>query len=117
MENVIERIARHADIDTRRAMGLKPRKLVVPELNLKTNFVPHGVAKKIWHLGGAAISMTVHPRGSISWVFGGPRWATITEYFFQTDGTCRVWTLCRSEVYRHPDFNEDGTFKRSRPEL
>jgi len=27
MENIIERIARHADIDTRRAMGFPPRKL------------------------------------------------------------------------------------------
>jgi hypothetical protein len=27
MENIIERIAHHADIDTRRAMGFPPRKL------------------------------------------------------------------------------------------
>ena len=115
MNSIIEHIARHADIDTRRAMGLKPRKLVAPELNLKTNFVPHGVAKKI-HLGDA-VSLTLHPSGSTSWNFRGPRLATVTEYFFQTDGTCRVWTLCMSEVSRHPDFNEDGSFKRSRSEL
>jgi hypothetical protein len=32
MQNVIERIAHYADIDTRRAMGFKPRKL--PPSNL-----------------------------------------------------------------------------------
>lgn len=35
MDNIIERIADHADIDTRRAMGFGPRKLVVPNLNIK----------------------------------------------------------------------------------
>ena len=29
MDNIIERIARHADIDTRRAMGFPPRRLSV----------------------------------------------------------------------------------------
>jgi len=110
MENVIERIVRYADIDTRRAMGLKPQKLVIPDLNLRTNFVPHGVAKKI-HLGDA-VSLTLHRSGSTSWNFRGPRWATVTEYSFQKDGTIRVWTLCKSEVSRHPDFNDDGTLKK-----
>ena len=32
MDNIIERIADFADIDTRRAMGFPPRKLVVPNL-------------------------------------------------------------------------------------
>jgi len=35
MDHIIERVARHADIDTRRAMGFPPRRLVVPVLNLK----------------------------------------------------------------------------------
>jgi hypothetical protein len=115
MENIIERIVRYTDIDTRRAMGLKPQKLVAPELNLKTNFVLHGLSRKI-RLGDK-ISLTMHRNGGTSWVFGGPRLATVTEYFFHSDGTCRVWTLCMSEVSRHPDFNEDGSFKRSRSEL
>ena len=109
MDNVIERIAHFADIDTRRAMGLKPRKLPPSDLNLKLDFVPHGIARKI-HLG-VALSLTVHPRGGISWVFGGPRLTTVTEYFFERDGRLRVWTLCRCEISRHPDFNEDGTLK------
>ena len=36
MDNVIERIAHFADIDTRRAMGFGPRKL--PPVNLPINF-------------------------------------------------------------------------------
>jgi hypothetical protein len=112
MQNIIERITRYADIDTRRAMGLPPGKLPPNNLNLKLNFVPHGIARKI-HLGDA-VSLTLHPSGSTSWNFRGPRWSTVTEYFFQRDGTCRVWTLCRCEVSLHPDFNEDGTLKISR---
>jgi hypothetical protein len=111
--DLIEHIAHFADIDSRRALGFLPRRLVLPELDLKLDFVPHGCARKI-RLGGA-ISLTVHPSGSTSWVFGGPRLATITEYSLQTDGRLRVWTLCRCETSLHPDFNEDGSFKRFGP--
>ena len=111
--DLIELIAHFADIDSRRALGFTPRRLVLPDLNLKLDFLPHGIGRKI-HLGDA-VSLTLHPRGSTSWVFGGPRLTTVTEYFFNSDRAFRVWTLCRCEVSRHPDFNEDGSFKRSRP--
>jgi hypothetical protein len=111
MDNLVERIAHHADMDTRRAMGFPPRKLPPSDLNIKLNFVPHGWGRKI-HLGdGVILSLTVHPRGGISWVFGGPRLTTVTEYFFTREGRLRVWTLCRYEDSLHPDFNEDGTLK------
>ena len=32
--DILERIAHFADIDTRRAMGFGPRKIVVPDLNI-----------------------------------------------------------------------------------
>ena len=35
MKNVIEKIGIYADIDTRRALGLPPKKLVIPKLNLE----------------------------------------------------------------------------------
>ena len=35
MQNVIERIARFADIDTRRAMCVKPGKVVIPDITLR----------------------------------------------------------------------------------
>lgn len=44
MDNVIERIARHADIDTTRAMGLLPGKL--PPSNLKLI-----LGKTWWYVG------------------------------------------------------------------
>ena len=45
MENILFRVANHADIDTRRAMGFKPRKMVLPNLHIKFNFLtkrPYG---------------------------------------------------------------------------
>ena len=113
MDNVIEKISNFADIDTRRAMGFPPRKLPPSDLNIKFNFVAHGCARKIY-LGGV-ISLTVHPSGGISWVFGGPRLTTVTEWFFTREGRLRVWTLCKYEDSLHPDFNEDGSFKRTKP--
>lgn len=109
MQYLIERIACFADIDTRRAMGFLPGKLPPSNLNLKFDFVPHGIARKI-HLSDA-ISLTLHSRGGVSWNFRGPRWSTVTDYFFNTDGALRVWTLCWFKDSRHPDFNEDGTLK------
>jgi hypothetical protein len=111
--DLIERIAHFADIDSRRAMGFLPRRLVLPDLNLKLDFLPHGIGRKIQL--GDAVSLTLHPRGSTSWVFGGPRLTTVIEYFFNSDRALRIWTLCRCETSLHPDFNEDGSFKRSRP--
>ena len=110
MNYICDRIAKYADIDTRRAMGFPPRKLPPSDLNLKMVFVPIGFCKKI-EVNGA--SLTVVPDGSIIWVFGGPHVAKITEWFFTRDGRFRVWTLCKFEDFLHPDFNEDGSFKRS----
>ena len=108
MENIIERIAHFSDIDTRRAMGIPPRRLPPSDLNLKMDFVRMGICKK-FELNGASLSVT--PDGGIIWVFGGPRLAKITEWFSTRDGRIRVWTLCKFEDSLHPDFNEDGTLK------
>jgi hypothetical protein len=35
MENFIEKVGLYADIDTRRALGFAPKKLVIPDLKLK----------------------------------------------------------------------------------
>ena len=42
MENVIERTARYADIDTRRALGVLPRRLP------KSDFVPRPIKPTTW---------------------------------------------------------------------
>jgi len=36
MENLVERVARHMDIDTRWAFNVTPRKLMIPPLNIHT---------------------------------------------------------------------------------
>jgi hypothetical protein len=111
--DLIERIAHFADIDSRRALGFLPRRLVLPVLDLKLDFVPHGRARKI-DLGGA-ISLIVYKHGGTGWVFGGPEYATITEWFCTREGLLRFWSKYKCETSLHPDFNEDGSFKRSRP--
>jgi len=66
-QNLIERIARHADIDTRRAM-----------------------------------------------VFGTRDFMTSRSYLFRRDdGLVSLYALLKMEHSRHPDFNEDGSFKRA----
>jgi hypothetical protein len=54
MENLTERIARHADIDTRRAMGIMPRKLMFKKLNIHTP-VQIGNVSLVKLAGGAEI--------------------------------------------------------------
>ena len=36
MHNLVERVVRHMDIDTRRAFNVTPRKLTIPPLNIHT---------------------------------------------------------------------------------
>lgn len=39
MNNLLERVAHFTDIDTRRAMGVPPRKLVVPDIQLRIPWI------------------------------------------------------------------------------
>ena len=117
MQNVIERIAHFADIDTRRAMGFKPRKLVtVPELCLPCNSATYdesdrGVSRFI-KLANAQVFITLD---EISWVFGTCDFMTSRSYTFRrADGFVSIYALLKIELSRHPDFEENGTFKRCR---
>ena len=115
MENIIEHIGRHADIDTRRALGLEPRKL--PPSNL---MIKRGITRLI--SGRVCTEVKLSPNkavvagkdGKIWWVFGrtfnGAR-----IYSFQLNG--RVGhrlphTPIKPGHSWHPDFNEDGTLKK-----
>jgi len=112
-----ERIARHADIDTRRAMGFPPRKVVIPDLNLKF-LQKSDLGRMAIYLDNARIVLTypchrfddnrgIYPR--IQWGFrlGG----YIRYYEMYQDGVINTWKGDRGETSRHPDFNEDGTLK------
>ena len=70
MQNIIERIAHHADIDTRRAMDLKPRKLPPSEIQINRG-------KTWWYIGKPLIEVAFKDscfmlvsEETIYWVFG-----------------------------------------------
>lgn len=115
MQNFVERIARHADIDTRRAMGFKPRRLVIPSLNI---MIPEE------HKGGHVFSVKFD--SGIEWLCWPYKWLDYgIEWIINGNTTCSLFTKngsieitknrwkVKSETYTHPDFNEDGSFKRT----
>jgi hypothetical protein len=54
-------------------------------------------------------------RNEIVCVFGTDDFMTSRSYTFRRDdGLVSFYALLRTEHSRHPDLNEDGTFKRSR---
>jgi hypothetical protein len=114
MDNVIEHIARHADIDTRRAMGVGPRKLVVPDLDLPC--VSHDYTEfnqgrtRRFKLRNAELYVG---QREISWLFGTDDFMTSRSYSFRRDGLVTLHALNHMKHSRHPDFNEDGSFKRA----
>ena len=116
MQNIIERIAHYADIDTRRAMGFGPRRLVMPDLNLPCNSVTYveftqGVSRFI-KLNNAQLYLC---RNEIAWVFGTDDFKTSRSYTFRRDdGLVSFYALLKTERSRHPDFNEDGTLREWR---
>ena len=112
MENIIERIARHADIDTRRAMGFGPSRLELTGLDLPfaseeyTEF-NQGRCRYI-KLRNAHVY--VGPV-EISWLFLTDDFMTSRSYSFRKDGHVSIYALSKTEHSRHPDFNEDGSLK------
>ena len=115
MENIVECIARHADIDTRRAMGFLPRRLVLPDLNLPMALEEYtefnqGRTRR-FKLRNAELYVG---RLEIAWVFGTRDFMSSRSYSFRRDdGLVSLYALLKMEHSRHPDFNEDGSFKRS----
>jgi hypothetical protein len=113
MQNLIERIAHFADIDTRRAMGFPPRKIIPPDLNLPCNSETYvefnqGVSRFI-KLRNAQLYVC---RNEIAWVFGTNDFMTSRSYSFRrADGFVSFYALLKTELSRHPDLNEDGTLR------
>ena len=107
-----ERIARHADIDTRRAMGFPPRKLpqchfdfperqdlggyVSIRLNLDSSIIRHYHDGYVWIFGRSLHQLDRR-------VYGMDCMGRISIY---NKHNCQ-----ESESLRHPDFNEDGSLK------
>jgi hypothetical protein len=116
MDNIIERIAHHADIDTRRAMGFKPRRLDITDLYLPfiieeyTEFHREGRARFIKGLRNAKLYLCPDI-DEVSWIFGTDDFKTSRIYSFRNDGRVSIYALLIMEHSWHPDFNEDGSLK------
>lgn len=105
MQNVVERIARHADIDTRRAMGFLPRKLVIPDLNLPFEFDHSAQLCTTIILRGDVALYVYHSCFTTGWRFD-------TRYYgLYRNGKVGICIDYEWEISRHPDFNEDGTLR------
>ena len=110
MNNVIERIAHFADIDTRRAMGFTPRKLPQTNIVFPERIFGWGNVKIKFDNG---IKFTVfHRQGIFCWAFNcnGHTWNQRSFVFER--GHIKSWVGWDRRESWHPDFNEDGSFKR-----
>jgi hypothetical protein len=114
--DIIEHIAHFADIDSRRALGFLPRRLVLPELDLPCNSATYieynqGVSRFI-KLRNAHLYVG---QLEIAWVFGTNDFMTSRSYSFRrADGLVSLYALLIMKHSRHPDFNEDGQRATSR---
>ena len=113
MDNLVERIAHFADIDTRRTMGFQPRKLQPVQFDFPKRFFGYANVK-IKFDSGIRLSVFHYENGhAVCWSFGcndpilevGQR-----GYVFRRNGKIEIYGLGRQDS-RHPDFNEDGTLK------
>ena len=115
--DLIERIAHFADIDSRRALGFLPRRLILPDLELPCNSETYfefnqGISRFI-KLRNAHMYVC---HNEIAWVVGTDDFMTSRSYTFRRDdGRLSFYALLKTEHSIHPDFNEDGSLKRLRP--
>jgi len=116
--DLIERIAHFADIESRRALGFKPRRLVLPVLDLpfqREEYVEFNRGlSRIIKLRNAKLYVC---QDETAWKFGKNEdfMKTITYCFRRDDALVSSYASLKTEHSRHPDFNEDGTFNRLRP--
>jgi hypothetical protein len=119
-----ERIARFADIDTRRAMGFgdidtrialgfPPCKLPKSELNVRPEKSRKCVASEnmtVLRFNTPNTTLIIQDYRYL-WVFG---FTDTIMMHYDTKHITRGGTLSSSvETYTHPDFNDDGSFKRA----
>ena len=110
--DLIERIAHFADIDSRRALGFLPRRLVLPDLDLHVVEFNQGGSRFI-KLRNAHLYVCPD---ETSWQIGTNDFKTSRSYSFRrADGLVSFYALLIMKHSIHPDLNDDGSFKRSRP--
>jgi hypothetical protein len=107
--DLIERIAHFADIDSRRALGFLPRKLILPDLDLPFQRRDYKGISRLIKLRNAHLYVR---HDEIAWQFGTNDFMTSRTYSFQRDdGFVSFYALLKTELSRHPDLNEDGTWR------
>ena len=116
MQNLVERVGHFADIDTRRAMGFLPRKLPPSIIVLPERILTFGSVKFIFDRG---IRFTMFyyqgANEAVCWSFGcGGDTREQRGYVFRNGGRIEIYNERGQQDSWHPDFNEDGSFKRSR---
>jgi len=111
MLGIIERIAHHADIDTRRAMGFQPRKLQPVKFDFPKRFFGYANVKIIFDRDIRLAVFHYENGHAYCWSFrcDGPTWEQ-RGYVFRRNGKIEIYGLGRQDSL-HPDFNEDGTLK------
>jgi len=104
--DLIERIAHFTDIDSRRALGFLPRRLVLPDLDLPFQREEYKGVSRLIKLRNAHLYVC---QDETAWQFGTNDFMTSRTYSFQRDdGLVSFYALLKMEHSRHPDFNEDG---------
>jgi hypothetical protein len=100
--DLLERIARFADIDTRRAMGFKPGKL--PRIDLKFPLIEQESPRlSVVRIGPMTNLFLQDCRYMWMFVYGK---GVLMDY------ETRKIHIDDQPPYTHPDFHEDGSFKR-----
>ena len=116
MERLLHHVGAYADIDTRRALGLPPRKLPPSNLPLRTDFKDYielyDGKSKIIVFDEAGVKLYVSP-DTVTWQFNTRNFPKSRTYVFRRDGQTSFYSLMKLEHSFHPDLNKDGSFKRS----
>jgi len=104
--DLIERIAHFTDIDSRRALGFLPRRLVLPDLDLPFQREEYKGVSRLIKLRNAHLYVC---QDETAWQFGTDDFMTSRTYSFQRDdGLVSFYALLKMEHSIHPDFNENG---------
>lgn len=97
-------------------MGFGPRKLspsnlVLPELvEYDNDLSKYGESRKFIMNGASFYVYSDDP----TWIFGQEFHSTSRTYIMRDDGLILFYLDGKFSRMRHPDFNEDGSLKRSR---
>ena len=114
--DLIERIAHFADIDSRRALGFGPRKLPPCHFDFPGREDLAGYVTVRFSSDNLLIRHSYEGQlDSYLWIFAYSMHPLDHRvYGMDCMGSISIYNDRESKKSHHPDFNEDGSFKRSR---